>query len=139
MTNQMFHVKTDEWENLKQGFSNQPGLFVAEIDGEAVSTWADYAKEIQRVFCFPKDIIAMDAPIMNYYAYMDWIRDLSWLHADGYALIIRHPDALMKDSPRERQIVLETLEDTVLPWWESDVEKCVVEGKAKPFNVYLVE
>jgi hypothetical protein len=31
------------------------------------------------------------------------------------------------------------LEEDVLPWWESDVEKHVVGGKVKSFQVYIVE
>jgi hypothetical protein len=33
---------------------------------------------------------------------------------------------------------LSILQDTV-EWWDGDVEKYVVEGKKKSFNVYLVD
>ena len=38
-----------------------------------------------------------------------------------------------------KDLFLEILEEDVLPWWESDVEKHVVGGKAKSFQVYIVE
>ena len=31
------------------------------------------------------------------------------------------------------------MKNKILPWWESDVEKHVVDGKVKSFQVYIVE
>ena len=71
--------------------------------------------------------------------YLDWITDLSWLNRDGYALIIKNYNCFMSEDLRKKEIVMESFGKTVLPWWENEVERCVVEGKAKSFNVYLVE
>ena len=131
MSHQMKTIREDQLSSIKKQIP--ASIFIGEIDGETIRTRDDYLNAVWQVFSFPyKEYMGLDA-------YLDWIRDLSWLHAEGYVFIIRRAAAMLRESPRDREIILRSLENTVLPWWESDVEKCVVEGKAKPFDIYLVE
>ena len=113
--------------------AKQDSVFIAEIDGKNIQNINQYLKEIWDVFKFPI------TGYINYHAYLDWIRDLEWLNSNGYLFVIQNYCDFMKNSPNDRQIILNSLENLVIPWWEGEVEKCVVEGKAKLFNVYLVE
>jgi len=112
---------------------NEANTFIAEIDGALIQTLSMYLTEVWNAFHFPK------TGYVNYNAYLDWIRDLRWLESDAYVLVIHNYHELISDSPKEREVVLASLENIVLPWWNGEVERCVVGGKAKPFNVYLVE
>ncbi len=107
--------------------------FVGEIDGKAIKNMEDYIAAVWRAFRFPH------TGHMNYYAYLDWIRDLDWLDAESYTLVIHDFNSFMEKFPREKETVIRSLENNVIPWWESGIEQFQVGGKAKPFDVYLVD
>ena len=75
---------------------------------------------------------------INYYSYLDWIRDLEWIEANEFAFIIHNFDQLLVQSPKERAIVINSLDKTVIPWWQNGIIYYQVQGKPKKFNVYLV-
>jgi hypothetical protein len=108
-------------------------VFVAEIDGNKLKNCDDYLVAVWKAFNFPQ------TGYVNYYAYLDWIRDLGWIIADEFAFIVRNFNHLLEESPKERKIIINSLDNKVIPWWQSEIEQFVVEGKAKPFNVYLVD
>jgi len=108
-------------------------IFFAEIDGEDINQLDEYLEAVWRVFEFPEEVH------MSYNAYLDWICDLSWLDSNGYVFAILNADSLIAQCPKDRKMILRSLEGIVIPWWEGEVERHVVEGKAKPFNVYLVD
>ena len=62
---------------------------------------------------------------------MAWERRV-YLNNCNFSNFIKRNDSLKK-------IIIEDIEDIILPWWEKEVEDCVVEGKAKSFNVYFVD
>ena len=133
MRNEIYNITEEELSLVKQQLYSQKGVWVAEIDGSKIPTWKDYVREIERVFRFPTPCDkSMDA-------YLDWITDLSWLNSQGYSLIIKNVNNFMRNDLEKREKVLRFFREDILPFWQSDVEQYVVEGKAKPFNVYLVD
>ncbi|MDR0299022.1 MAG: hypothetical protein LBI13_02915, partial [Streptococcaceae bacterium] len=58
---------------------------------------------------------------------------------DGYVLIIRNYKDFLKQDPKKKEIVIDEFKNNILPFWEEEVTRTVVGGKAKPFNVYIVE
>ena len=124
-------ITKEQCEMLKE-HAKENGGFFAEIDGRELQTLDAYLSAVWEVFQFPKE-----QP--NYYAYMDWIRDLDWLNANRYGLAIHHFDELLKQSSKDRKIIVEGFQETIFPWWEGEIVDCVVGGKPKPFDVYLVE
>ena len=100
-----------------------------------------YGKQIQKkeeLFHFLKKIVGLpDAN--NWSSITDWLTDLSWIKAEEYSFIFENYDSFLKDDLSSKDLFLEILEEDVLPWWESDVEKHVVGGKVKSFQVYIVE
>jgi hypothetical protein len=132
MENKICRISKRELESIKNTIQTWKGTWVAEVDGRKALTWEGYALEIERAFRFPTPCDkSMDA-------YLDWITDLSWLNASGFVLIIDYIEEFMKNDVEKRQKVLWLFEKDVLPFWQSGVEQYVVEGKAKPFSVYLV-
>lgn len=107
--------------------------FVAEIDGHDIKNMNDYLSAVWEAFHFPK------TGHINYYAYLDWIRDLDWLGADSFIFVIRNFCSFMETSPRDRETIIRSLENAVIPWWESGIEQFQVGGKVKPFQVYLID
>lgn len=113
--------------------ARKDGVFCAEINGKNIKNMDDYLSAVWKVFRFPQ------TGHVNYYAYLDWIRDLDWLDASAYIFVIRDSKVFMSESPKEREVILKSLENTVIPWWDSEIGEFQVEGKAKPFHVYLVD
>ena len=72
-------------------------------------------------------------------SYNDWMKDLDWFGKDSYILIIRNYKSFLANDLPLKEMIMEGFRDYILPWWQEDVEKYVVEGKAKPFNIYLVD
>lgn len=118
---------------LYERYSCKNDVFFLEINGRDIVDWKTYADFITEKMLFP---------ITNPYnknSYLDWIRDLSWFDKKEYVLVIDHHKEFMRNDPENKDDVLEMFRDIVLPWWQGDVEKYVVGGKAKPFNIYLVD
>jgi len=112
---------------------DRDSVFVAEIDGKSIQSLSEYLEAVWQVFRFP------NTGYVNYYAYLDWIRDLDWLNSEKYVFIVHNSADLLRETLRDRQIVMDSLEEEVIPWWEGEVEQYSVAGKAKPFHVYLVD
>lgn len=133
MKNEIYNITDKELKLIKQQLSNQRAIWVAEIDGVKVPTWMDYAHEIEKIFRFPSPCDkSMDA-------YLDWMTDLSWLNSQGYVLIIKNMEDFMRSDLEKKEKILRFFVEDILPFWESGVEQYVVEGKAKPFNIYIVD
>ena len=133
MKNEIKKITKEEWQLRKQQLKQKKGIWIAEIDGKKAPTWKDYAREVEHVFQFPTPCDkSMDA-------YLDWITDLSWLQARKYVLIIYNFKDFMKEELENKENIIWLFEEDVLPFWESGVEQYVVGGKAKPFNIYLVD
>ena len=73
-------------------------------------------------FCFP-------FTSTNLNSYEDWITDLVWLHKEGYVLIIYNFKHFLKEDLYTKRQFIEGFEEIILPFWEKDIEQCVVEGK----------
>ena len=93
-----------------------------------------------------KDVVQILAEGLN----MDDLQDGNW---DALADRLERPDYIIPDSINifinnakypfindeiSKNIFLEILSDTVL-WWDGGVERYIVGGKRKKFNVYIIE
>jgi hypothetical protein len=67
--------------------------FIVEINGEDIKNMDDYISIVRESFHFPQ------TGHVNYYAYLDWIRDLDWLDSDAYIFAIRNFNCFMEESP----------------------------------------
>ncbi len=132
MENKIYRITNKELSLVRKQLEKEVNWWVGEIDGELIEDWNDYVQTISKVMQFPM-------PCKVFEGYIDWITDLDWLEADGYVLIIRNFESFMSKDLEKKKIVVEAFEEDIFPWWAGDVEKYVVGGKAKPFNVYLVD
>ena len=109
---------------------------IAIIDGKDNRDWNSYIKTIEELYKFPtKDD--------NYAGYDDWMCDLSWFDVDEFVdefvLFIINYDEFLSDDLKIKNIVMEGFKDSILPWWDEDVEKYVVEGRKRKFNVFIIK
>lgn len=126
MKNKIHYITKLELQNLSPFYG-----FVAIFDGQQIQNKEELFSFLEKNIDFP------DAN--NWSAITDWLTDLSWLEAEEYTFIFENYDSFLKDDLSSKNLFLEILEEDILPWWESDVEKHVVGGKAKSFQVYIVE
>lgn len=132
MENKIYQINTNEAKIIKEKYQSQQDIYIAELDGKNLRSWSDYISEIQEIFHFPTKETNMNA-------YLDWMDDLSWLNKEGYVLFLYNFKDFLKNDTNLRKEILEMFTYNILPWWQNDVELYVVDGKAKPFNVYLVD
>ena len=126
MQNQILHVHSDfDINSLKS-----ESYHFAILDGNNISDKADLLLSLEEIFKMP------DAN--NWDAVADWLSDLEWLGKEGYILYIMNYASLLASDMESKEIFLEILSDTA-KWWAGDVEKNVVGGKKKSFNVYLAD
>ena len=136
------HVTTSkEFEATRQAFRQKPDVFIVEIDGVSMQSWEDYITEVQTKFQFPSSCIdSVDR-------YLDWIRDLGWLWfypKDGFrysefVLAIHGYSEFLSRNPEVKNMIISDLKETILPHWEGEIERIMVDGEAKSFQVYLVD
>lgn len=109
-----------------------PNIHVAELDGKTVQSLQKYLCEIENVFKFPGTCLGLLG------RYLDWMTDLGWLKCDAYILVIHnYKDFLARNFPLKKMI-MDDFNEIILPWWQGEVIKWVVDGKAKSFCVYMV-
>ena len=130
--NKVCEVNELEFTSTISNFMINNKPYIVEIEGNEIQSWYDYILKIQESFKLPSSCIdSVDR-------YLDWMRDLSWLDAQGYVLVIRNfKSFLQKELILKKQIV-EDFTDIILPFWQEEVEKVVVGGMAKDFKVYLI-
>jgi len=132
LENKIIRVSYNDYLLLKDAQFSKDSVFLAEIEGKRIKTLQDYLSTVNRILEFPIPTHGLDG-------YQDWIRDLSWLNSEEYVIVIKDFKFFLSGDSRARTLILESFENTVLPWWQSEIEQFQVEGKAKPFNVYLVD
>jgi len=131
--NKVLIVNSEDINFIKKKLISDGKTFLVEINGATIQTWEEYISEIQEKFKFPTTCFdSVDR-------YLDWMRDLGWLDAEKYALIINNFNLFLKNEPELKKSIISDFNDVILPFWKEEVEKVVVGGKVKEFMVYLIE
>ncbi|MFF3240894.1 barstar family protein [Micromonospora sp. NPDC002931] len=71
----------------------------------------------------------------NWDALSDCLRDLNWLPAEGYLIVVERAPLLTSDSPDERQTLFRVLSRAVRTWADPLGRP---DGKGVPFKVLLL-
>jgi hypothetical protein len=126
-------IDEEEFLIIKKKSEETDSVFLVVLDGKEIKSGNDYILHIQSLFKFPTSCID------NWDGYLDWIRDLSWLNKEEYILVINNFLQFLKDDIAMKQDIISLFEEVILPFWQEEVERVVVDGKPKPFNVYLID
>ncbi|WP_438349574.1 barstar family protein [Paenibacillus sp. FA6] len=132
MENKIHYVSFNEMIDIKKMIENDNSLYIAEIDSSDVQQLPDFLTTMSSVFQFPFPSRSIDS-------YNDWMRDLDWLNKDGYVLFIYSYKDFLSQDLLSQKAVIDGFSSVILPFWQEEVTEVVVEGKAKPFIIYLVE
>ena len=127
--NQIYQITNKEIEKIKMDCLE---TYIVNIDGGKILNLSQFLNTMTEKFKFPIPSKSLDS-------YLDWIRDLSWIDSQEFMLIIRNFSLFLKDDLTTKNEIIDDFKEIILPWWETEVEQCVVGGKAKPFNIYLID
>lgn len=108
--------------------------YLAIIDGKTNRTSKDFLNTIWEQLDFPK------AQNHKWDAYLDWMRDLSWIDINLVSIVILDFESFLKDEPDKKKYFLSDLEKTVFPFWKNDAEIVFDNDKTKlkDINVYCI-
>lgn len=106
---------------------------LAIIDGKSTMTSSDFLHCVGEQLKFP------DAQNCNWDAYLDWMRDLSWLDTKSISIVILNFDSFLCKEPDNLKYFSSDLEEVVFPFWQNDAESVFESQDAvKDITVYCV-
>lgn len=106
--------------------------FVVCIDGRQIGNYHDFINVMQREFHFPRDCCG------SIDRYLDWMRDLSWITENEIIIRIEYALAFMRSNPQEKQLILDDINDIIMPFWEQDAANVIVDGVRKSCRLLLI-
>ena len=106
---------------------------LAIIDSKSTMTSSDFLHCVAEQLKFP------DIQNCNWDAYLDWMRDLSWLDTKSISIVILNFDYFLCKEPDNRKYFFSDMEEVVFPFWRNDAE-IVFESQdaVKDITVYCV-
>ena len=129
--NRIINVSCAEVDRVIKELKDE-NFYIVELDGDKIRDERDFVLEMKEKFRisvdFPKPVVGW----LN-----DYICDLSWIQEEKIAIIIRNFDMFIKEDGKKRYDIMLDFAEIILPWWETDVENCMVGGKPRIFKVYL--
>lgn len=103
------------------------------IDGSTNRTSAYFLRTIGELLDFPQ------ADNANWDAYLDWMRDLSWIPSRRISIVLLHFEYFLCEEPEMRRNFLEDLEKVIFPFWDKDAQVVFDDpGLVKDLQVYCV-
>lgn len=106
--------------------------FYLNIDGKTVQSEKDVVQILAEGFNID------DLQDGNWDALADRLERPDYIIPDSINIFINNAKYLFINDEISKNIFLEILSDTVL-WWDGSVERYIVGGKRKKFNVYIIE
>ena len=64
--------------------------------------------------------------------------EMDELPDDKYIFVIKNYDDFLANNIEEKAEIEDYYENYLLPFWDKEIERVVVEGKRKDFDIYLV-
>ena len=142
MRNAVYYVTSDEVRTIKNSITGK--IFIAEIDLSTIKSDDEYLDKISKIFRFP---LFEGQSGHSWNGYLDWMTDLNWANdldwlnktKNGYCLFLYNCKyfADIVNGGLFKRIVDSFVYD-IIPWWGFDLKDCVIDGKVKSFEVYLV-
>ena len=106
--------------------------FNINIDGKKVQSERDAIEILAKSFNID------DLQDGNWDALFDRLQRSNYIHPERINIFLNNSNDLFIKDANSKNTFLEILSDTV-SWWGEDVERCIVDGKRKTFNVYLLD
>lgn len=102
------------------------------IDGKKCEKAEDFYKIIYALLGFPYE--------SNYSldTFNDWMTDCHFFYSDSIKIIIINNDFFLKKDIQFKEKIKKLFEESILPYWEKNVEKICLGGKVKMFNIFVL-
>lgn len=108
--------------------------YIAKLDGKQNNNLEKFLDNIWRELKFPYDTNK------NYDAYLDWMRDLSWIESQNISLIISNQNDFLKEIPEYKKYFIEDAFRIIFPFWAEDAEQVFNNKKyLKNIDIYLLD
>ena len=91
--NQIYQITNKEIEKIKMDCLE---TYIVDIDGGKILNLSQFLDIMTEKFKFPIPSKSLDS-------YLDWIRDLSWIDAQEFVLIIRNFKLFLKNEPERKK------------------------------------
>ena len=105
------------------------------MDGKGIGTYEQYFDELWKVFNFSE---IPDGWEKDYHTEDDFLTEMDELPDDKYIFVIKNYDDFLANNIEEKAEIEDYYENYLLPFWDKEIERVVVEGKRKDFDIYLV-
>lgn len=114
--------------------ANNLNSYIINIDGNSIQSVECFLDVMEKKFHFPWKCEGI------FDRYEDFMTDLSWLdkHSDKIILTIMHYNQLLKNDLQSKYMITESFYDSILPFWEREVDWIAAPGKRKEFKVFCV-
>lgn len=132
--NRLYRMTKEEFEKKKILYKYADTKYII-MDGAGIETYEQYFDRLWEVFEFSD--IPEGWKKDNHTEY-DFMTEMDELPEDKYVFVIKNYDKFMKNNNEEKHEIEDYYENYLLPFWDEEVERVVVEGKRKDFNIYLV-
>lgn len=103
------------------------------VDGRKIQTKEDFIKVMEKEFLFPYSCRG------NLDAFLDFMRDLSWIFSERLSLTITWQQDFLKELPGLKRTILECLSEDVAGYWQGAVPQDMTDGRPKKFELYLTD
>ncbi len=132
--NRLYRITKEEFEKKKILYKFNDVKYIV-MDGKGIETYEQYFDELWKVFSFSEIPEGWEK---DYHTEDDFMTEMDELTKDKYVFVIKNYDEFLANDIKEKEEIEDYYENYLLPFWDEEVERVVVEGKRKDFNIYLV-
>ena len=132
--NTLYKMTKEKFEKKKILYKFNDVKYII-MDGAGIETYEQYFDKLWEVFGFSE---IPEGWKKDYHTEYDFMTDDDFLPFEKYTFVIKNYDEFMKNNNWEKENLEDTYKNYLLPFWDEEVERVVVEGKRKDFNIYLV-
>ncbi|HAX83020.1 MAG TPA: hypothetical protein DCY15_00500 [Ruminococcaceae bacterium] len=132
--NKLYRITTEEFEKEKILYARDDTKYIV-MDGDGVNTYEEYFDRLWAAFDFCE---IPDGWKKDTHTEYDFMTDNDFVPEKRYVFVIKNYDEFLRHNISERKNIEDTFGNYLLPFWDSEVETCVVGGKRKDFDIYLV-
>lgn len=132
--NKLYRMTKEEFEKRKILYKYNDVKYIV-MDGKGIGTYEQYFDKLWEVFNFSE---IPDGWEKDYHTEDDFLTEMDELPDDKYIFVIKNYDEFLANNIEEKAEIEDYYENYLLPFWDEEVERVVVEGKRKDFDIYLV-
>lgn len=132
--NKLYRMTKEEFEKKKILYKFNDVKYIV-MDGKGIETYEQYFDKLWDVFNFSE---IPDGWEKDYHTEDDFLTEMDELPDDKYIYIIKNYDDFLANNIEEKAEIEDYYENYLLPFWDKEIERVVVEGKRKDFDIYLV-